>query len=136
MTNWILFYCRSYYCTKFHLSSLACADIQSWSLQVQLPFKLVVIRTQGRLSSWGGQRRVCLFDRRKKKHNHTQYNVWQSVPYTALDINERVTEGGVRTERKHLPSKIMESVISTSFIGNMHVWWVWTTGVSLPHTLS
>lgn len=61
---------------------------------------------------------VCLFESKKKERN-TQYNVWQSLPYTAQDRDESVT-GGARMH--HSPSKvIMESRISSSLTGDTHV---------------
>lgn len=75
-----------------------------------------------------GQWSVCLFESKEKKTLTIQ-----CVTVTAIHSTRQEWQGYWKRERKHhLPSKIiMESVIGTSLIGDVHVWWVWTLAASL-----
>lgn len=76
---------------KFYwLRQLKCNFLLSLYLHEKLVSNMVESRTQ-RWWSPGGQTEECvsMWKQKKKKKKYTQYNVWQSRPYTVLNRNER-----------------------------------------------
>lgn len=63
---------------------------------------------------WMSDSGVCVYLKGKKKRI-TQYNVWQSLPYTEQDRNESVSRGA---RKHHSPSKTMESEFSSLLTGH------------------